>query len=310
MSKYFLPYKNSSENIKVELDLSNYATKKYIKDITHIDPSSYALKTNLAALNTEVDKIDIDKLKTVPVDLAQLSNVVKIDTVKKTAYNTLKTKVDAIETSGFVTRTNYKFEKDIKDLDVKIPDVSVLATKSSVTYLITEAENKIDKVDKKIPDISGLTSKTALTAVENKMPDVTGFVKQSDYVTKITSTKNDYVTNASLDSKLNDLKAQHIADEVKKVDDKTKKNASNILGFESRLKQKEDIVDEGRENSFTRGFYHYLQKRYLVYECRTYSFKKNTSSKLTTWKSTGIDNLSANSDLKAISDGAHLLPAL
>ena len=64
-----------------------------------------------------------------------------------------------------------------------------------------------------------------------------------------------------------------------------KKNASDILGFESRLKQKEDIVDEGqRENSFTRGFYHYLEKSYLVYECRTYSFKKNTTSKLTTWK--------------------------
>ena len=71
-------------------------------------------------------------------------------------------------------------------------------------------------------------------------------VKKSDYATEITSIKNDYVTNASLDSRLNDLKVQHIADEVKKVDDKTKKNASDILGFESRLKQKEDIVDEGR----------------------------------------------------------------
>ena len=84
-----------------------------------------------------------------------------------------------------------------------------------------------------------------------------------------------------------------------------------ILGFESRLKQKEGIVDEDqRQNSFTKGFYHYLQKGYLVYECRTNSFKKNTSSKLTTCKSTGIDNLSANSDLKAIFDGALLLPTL
>ena len=136
-------------------------------------------------------------------------------------------------------------------------------------------------------------------------------VKKSGYATEITSINNDYVTNASLDSKLNDLKAQHIADEVKKVDDKTKKNASDILGFESRLKQKEDTVDQGqRENSFTKGFYHYLQKSYLVYECRTNSFKKNTSGKLTTWKSTGIDHLSANSDLKAISDGTLLLSTL
>ena len=88
MSKYFPPYNNSSENIKVELDLSNYATKKDIKDITHVDTSSYALKTNLANLKTEVDKIDTDKLKRVPDDLAKLSNVVKNDVVKKTEYNT------------------------------------------------------------------------------------------------------------------------------------------------------------------------------------------------------------------------------
>ena len=114
-----------------------------------------------------------------------------------------------------------------------------------------------------------------------------------------------------MDSKLNDLKSQHIADEVKKIDDKSKKNASDILGFESILKQKEYIVDEGqRKNSFTRGFYYYLQQSYLVYECRDYSFKKDDNDKLTTWKSTGIDNLSVNSNLKAISDAASFLPSL
>ena len=69
MSKYFPPYNNSSGNIKVELDLSNYATKKDIKDITHIDASGFASKTYLATLKNEVDKIDTDKLKTVPNDL-------------------------------------------------------------------------------------------------------------------------------------------------------------------------------------------------------------------------------------------------
>ena len=93
MSKYFPPFNNSSENIKVELDLSNYATKKDIKDITHIDAIGFALKTNLAALKTEVDKTDADKLKTVPIDLAKLTNVVKNDVVKKTDYNALKSKV-------------------------------------------------------------------------------------------------------------------------------------------------------------------------------------------------------------------------
>ena len=94
MSQYFPPYNNSSENIEVELYLSNYATKKDMKDITHVDTSSYALKTNLAALKTEVDNIDTDKLKTVPNDLAKLSDVVKNDVVKKTEYNTLKNAID------------------------------------------------------------------------------------------------------------------------------------------------------------------------------------------------------------------------
>ena len=119
MSKYFPPY-NSSENIKVELDLSNYATKKYIKDITHIDASGFASKTNLAALKHEVDKIDTDKLETVPDGLAKLSNVVK-NVVKKTIYNTFKNKVDTIDTSGFVTRT--KFTSDTNALDDKIDKV-------------------------------------------------------------------------------------------------------------------------------------------------------------------------------------------
>ena len=92
MSKYFPPYNNSSKNIKVELDLSNYATKKDIKDITHIAASGFASKTNLAALKTEVDKIDTDELKTVPNDLAKLSNVGKNDVVKKTDYLILRLK--------------------------------------------------------------------------------------------------------------------------------------------------------------------------------------------------------------------------
>ena len=82
MSQYFPPYNNSSKNIKVELDLSNYATKDDVKNITHVDVSSYASKTNLAALKNEVDEIDTDKLKTVPDDLAKLSNVVKNEVVK------------------------------------------------------------------------------------------------------------------------------------------------------------------------------------------------------------------------------------
>ena len=87
MSQYFPSYNNSSNNVKVELDLANYATKDDVKNITHVDVSSFASKTNLAALKTEVDKIDTDKLKTVPDDLAKLSNIVKNEVVKKTDFS-------------------------------------------------------------------------------------------------------------------------------------------------------------------------------------------------------------------------------
>ena len=152
-SQYFPPYNNSGKSIKVELDLSNYATKDDVKNITHVDVSSYASKTNLAALKTEVDKIDTGKLKTVPDDLAKLSNVVKNDVVKKTTYNTLKNKVDAIDTSGFVTRTKFTTDTNALDdkidkVEKKIHDIRGLATKSSVTHLITEQEDYIDKVKK------------------------------------------------------------------------------------------------------------------------------------------------------------------
>ena len=91
---YYPPYKSSSNNVKVELDLTNYATKTDLKNITHVDVSSYASKTNLAALKTEVDKIDVDKLKTTTTDLAKLSNVVKNDVVKKTDYNAKVTSIE------------------------------------------------------------------------------------------------------------------------------------------------------------------------------------------------------------------------
>ena len=70
---YYPPYKSASNNIKVELDLTNYATKTDLKNIKHVDVSSFASKTNLAALKTEADEIDVDKLKTTPTDLDRSS---------------------------------------------------------------------------------------------------------------------------------------------------------------------------------------------------------------------------------------------
>ena len=194
-----------------------------------------------------------------------------------------------------------KFEKDIKDLDDKIPDVSGLVTETSLAaYLQTTTFNsKVTEVKNKI------------TVVNNKIHDVAGFVKKTDYATDITAIRNDYATNASVDSKINDLKAQHIPAEVKKIDDKTKKNASAILGFENKLKQKEDTVNENeRDLSFIRGLFYYLQQSNLIYECRTWSFSYNSDGKIKLWKSTGINNLSKNYDMDAISEAALLFPSL
>ena len=129
MSQYFpKPYEPFGGDINVTVDLSNYATKDDIKNITHVDISSFALKSNLANLKTEVDKLDIDKLATVPVDLSKLSNVVKNDVVKKTYYNKLVTKVDNIGTSGLVKKSDYNTKiSEIKD---KIPDTTGLVKKT------------------------------------------------------------------------------------------------------------------------------------------------------------------------------------
>ena len=90
MSQYFpKPFRSFGRNINVKVDLSNYATKADIKNISHADTSSFALKKHLANLKSEVDKLDIDKLVPVPVDLSKLSDVVKNDVVKKDVYNKL-----------------------------------------------------------------------------------------------------------------------------------------------------------------------------------------------------------------------------
>ena len=93
--------------------------------MTNVDVSSFASKTNLASLKTEVDKINADKLKIVPVDLAKLSNVVKNDVVKKTEYNSLKTKVDNNNTTTIVLKTKYGkdgsyFEDKLSKIEKKI----------------------------------------------------------------------------------------------------------------------------------------------------------------------------------------------
>ena len=166
----------------------------------------------------------------------------------------------------------------------------------------TELENKIKDAD--------IIAKSAVTKANAIKSDLNDYAKKTDVATDTTAIKNDYVTNASLTSRLNDLKSQHIATEVTAIDNKTKNDASDILGFENRLKQKEDIIDDvQRENALTSGRDYYLDKMYLLYECRSFSFKY-TSDKINLWKSTGINNYTRNSDMDAVSVATTSLPPL
>ena len=112
MSQYFPNmFRSFGGNINVKLDLSNYATKTDLKNVTHVDTSNFALKTNLVRLKTEVDKLFIEKLAPVPVDLSKVSDVVKNYAVKIALYNKLVAKVNNVDTSEFALKTKYQIDK-------------------------------------------------------------------------------------------------------------------------------------------------------------------------------------------------------
>ena len=266
-----------------------------------------------------------------PDNFAKLSNIVKNEVVKKTDFSA----------DTYVTRTKFSTDTNALDdkidkVEKKIPDISTLETKRNVTTLVNNLNNRIDnlkinyyakktsltnymltstfntkstELESKTKD-ADIIAKSAVTKANSIKSDLNDYAKKTDVDNDITRMKNDYVTNASLTSRLNDLKSQHIATEVKTIDDKTKKNASDILGFESRLKQKENIVDEvQRENALTSGRDYYLDKMYLLCKCKAFSFKY-TSGKINLWKSTGFNNYSRASDMDAASVATTSLPPL
>ena len=131
--------------------MSNYAIKVDIKNISHNDASSFALKSNLSSLKSEVDKLDIHKL--VPVSKWYNKN----DVVRKNVHDKLVIKVNNIDTSGFALKN--KYDADKSELEKKTPNTSGLVKK-------TDYSNKITEIEHKIRSISGLTANPALTAVE------------------------------------------------------------------------------------------------------------------------------------------------
>ena len=213
-SQYFLPYESSSNNIKVHLDLTNYATKDDVKNITHVNVSNYAAKTNLAALKSEVDKIDTDKLKTVPANLAKLSNVVKNNVIKKADYNT---KVTGIETKILGLTKN--ISDNLADITkLKAVDTSNFVGKTKFTADVHALDNKVDTVDKKIPNVNGLATKSSLTSYlqtatfNSKVTGVEDKIKANDTLAKSAGTRM-----TSIETNLNGFKKSDLTGYAKKL---------------------------------------------------------------------------------------------
>ena len=137
--------------MKFILDLSNYATKADLKNATGVDTSDFPKKTDLANLKSDVDKLDIDKLKNVPTNLSNLSKVDKLDVDKLVPLP-----VDLVKLSNVV-----KYNAKIKNIEDKIPDITNLATNTTLN-------GKINEIKKEIPSINNLATNTALLLLRIK----------------------------------------------------------------------------------------------------------------------------------------------
>ena len=194
MSKYFPSYLSELSGIKhvtVNVDLEGLATKDDLKYITHVDTASLALKTNLSSLKTEVDKLDIPKLITLPTDLSKLTNKVANDLVEETDFNATEKKVTAnkidqddleievqnkhLTTESSINNLKTKVNGIAGNLELKIPDISGLLQTSVFNSKVSELENKIRTAETK-PDIRNLATKSGLKNVEDKIPSTDAFV--------------------------------------------------------------------------------------------------------------------------------------
>ena len=197
--------------------------------------------------------------------MTKLTNAIEHDVVKKTDYNAKVTSIEA-QIAG-LTKNTVDNLADITKL--KAIGTNSFVTRTKFSADTNALDDKIDGVEKKKLDINGLATKTSL----------------NDY-----ARKSDYVSNASLTSQFNNLKSQHIATEVTGIDNKTKKNANDILTLKNELQPKEyDISGNEIGISLNRGFFYYLQQSNLVHECKVGSFTFNNKNILK-WKSTGVLN--------------------
>ena len=186
--QHFLePYSCFGVNVKVELNLSSYSTKADLKETAKVDRSNLAAKLYLASLKAEVDKIDIDKLKTVFVDVSKLSNEVNNEIVKKTAYDKLAAKSNTIDTSGFVLIT--KYDTDKSNLEKK--SRTLTRKYLMLVGLFKKDHNaKITEIEGKMPSVTGLATTASLNGVDNKAFHICVLVSRKQIITQQYQTWN------------------------------------------------------------------------------------------------------------------------
>ena len=258
--------------------------------MAHVDTSSCALKKNLANLKTEVDKLDIHKLASVPIHLTKLSDVVKNDVVKKPGYDKLVAKLDNIDTSDFLLLIKYNTDKTelenkipdvidfikktkLTELQNKIPEISNLATKTALTTVenkILDVSNLTTKtaltaLENKIPDVTKLATKTPLTTVDNKIPDVSSLVKKTYYNTRV----------AEIDTKLSSLNRKITPNKTKHL--LVENELSKLKTFDSSyFIGKSHFEGDGTQN-------------YLVFQPINKYFKLNTNALyILSWQPRGL----------------------
>ena len=300
MSQYFpKPYEPFSGDINVKIDLSDYATKDDIKNITHVDTLSFALKTNVANLKTEVDKLDIDKLKGLPNNLSILKTQVdKLDTDKLVPVPTNLSKLSDVVKNEVVKKTEY--DAKIKNIEDKIPDISNLATKSNLNTKINEVKNEI-------PSITGLAATSTLTAVENKSPDTSNLVKKTDYNTKVTEIEkkltdhnhDKYITTTEFNKLASDAVNARIAQAnlVKKTDFDNKLSDLNRKIVSNKTKD----ISIAKELSYFHGKNYFDEdgnQNYYIFQSISKYLKVsyvNDTNYILSWRSRGLNDIKTES---------------
>ena len=211
MSEYFPKPISFGGSVGVKLELSNYATKADFKNATGVDTSKFGKKVDLASLKFDVDKLDIDELKNVPINLSNLkSKLDRLDVDKLVPVSVDLSKLSDVAKND-VVKKDVHYAK-IKNIEDNLPDITNLATNTTLKAKLNEVKNEIHritnsattttalngsigKVKNKIPNIDNLATTTALTAVKSKISNVSNLAKKTGFNTKISEIEKKVTTD-------------------------------------------------------------------------------------------------------------------